>query len=144
MYTPIFQFYLSYISTWWPCICKAVCTALYNVSLTTDQYKDYFKGLNSRERGRFFYYHLSRRLTKLEYRVLIYYLKGYNYQEIVNILRGENLLDSYDDDIDKKAVDNGLSRIKKKATDLKEEIDNKNKLQDEMFMNLSERMDKKL
>jgi len=98
---------------------------------------DYFKEVIVKERGRFLYNHLARDLTELEYKILVYYIKGYNYMEVVHLLRNDGLLLSNDDDLDKKAVDNGLCRIKKKACDLRQKIDNKHCLQDEMFMDLS-------
>ena len=90
-----------------------------------------------KERGRFLYHHLARDLTELEYKILVYYIKGYNYMEAVHLLRGDGLLTSGDDVLDKKAVDNGLCRIKKKANDLRQQIDGKHYLQDDMFMDLS-------
>lgn len=97
----------------------------------------HFSEVMMKERGRFLYHHLARDLTELEYRILVYYIKGYNYMEIVHLLRGDKLLDSNDDTLDKKAVDNGLCRIKKKAYDLKQQIDEKHYLQDDMFMDLT-------
>jgi len=98
---------------------------------------DHFRDVGIRERGRFLYHHLARDLTELEYKILVYYIKGYNYMEVVHLLRGDGLLLSNDDDLDKKAVDNGLCRIKKKACDLKMLIDDKHYIQDDMFMDLS-------
>jgi len=99
--------------------------------------KDHFKEVSIRERGRFLYHHLARELTELEYRILVYYIKGYNYMEVVHLLRGDKLLTSCDDILDKKAVDNGLCRIKKKACDLRGKIDENHCLQDDMFLDLS-------
>jgi RNA polymerase sporulation-specific sigma factor len=47
-------------------------------------------------------------LSKLEYKVLILYLKGYNYNEISNTMN-----------ISKKSIDNALTRIKSKLAFLK-------------------------
>jgi len=102
---------------------------------------DHFREVGIRERGRFLYHHLARDLTELEYRILVYYIKGYNYMEIVHLLRGDELLTSNDDTLDKKAVDNGLCRIKKKAYDLKQQIDDKHYLQDDMFLDLSRELE---
>lgn len=99
---------------------------------------DHFSRVAIRERGRFLYNHLKLRLTKLEYRILVYYIKGYNYMEIVNILKGEGLLDSGNEDSEKKVVDNGLCRIKNKALALKTEIEKNNSIQGDMFMDLEQ------
>ena len=99
---------------------------------------DHFKKVNIRERGRYLYNILSRKLTLLEYKILVYYLKGYNYTEIANILKFENLLEYEDDEeLDKKAIDNGLCRIKKKAKELKIEMNSSGKIQEDMFMDLT-------
>lgn len=98
---------------------------------------DHFKEVSIRERGRLLYHHLARDLTELEYRILIYYVKGYNYMEVVHLLRGDKLLTGGDDDLDKKAVDNGLCRIKKKALELKKQIEEQHYLQDDMFIDLT-------
>jgi RNA polymerase sporulation-specific sigma factor len=101
--------------------------------------QDKFEILNMQERGRLMYNILSRRLTRLEYKVLVYYLKGYNYTEIVNILEGdETLPHNIDIGSNKKVVDNALCRVKKKACDLSEEIDEDGSIQTDMFMDLTE------
>jgi RNA polymerase sporulation-specific sigma factor len=101
--------------------------------------KDRFEVLNMQERGRLMYNILSRRLTKLEYKVLVYYLKGYNYTEIVNILEGDETL-PHNEDIgsNKKVVDNALCRVKKKAFDLSAEMEDEHGIQTDMFMDLTE------
>jgi RNA polymerase sporulation-specific sigma factor len=101
--------------------------------------KDRFEILNMQERGRMMYNILSRRLTKLEYKVLVYYLKGYNYTEIVNILEGDETL-PHNDDIgsNKKVVDNALCRVKKKAFELSAEIEEDGSVQTDMFMDLTQ------
>jgi len=102
------------------------------------QKADHFTTLAIKERGRLLYSHLARRLTKLEYRILVYYIKGYNYMEIVNILRKEGLLEGTDCDTEKKVVDNGLCRIKTKALELKEEMEFSNGLQGDIFVDLEQ------
>lgn len=101
--------------------------------------KDRFEIMNMQERGRLMYNILSRRLTKLEYKVLVFYLKGYNYTEIVNILEGDKTL-PHNEDIgsNKKVVDNALCRVKKKAYDLSMELEEEGSVQTDMFMDLSE------
>jgi RNA polymerase sporulation-specific sigma factor len=113
----------------------SACSLLDIIPDTVDE--NHFIKVNLRERGRFLYNSLSRKLTELEYKILVYYIKGYNYMEIVNLLRGEGLLEA-EDKKDKKVIDNGLCRIKTKALSLKQKIDEERKLQGDMFMDLSE------
>ena len=51
-------------------------------------------------------------LSQLELKILLSYLKGFNYSEIAN-----------ENNISKKSVDNALSRIKNKLSFLKNKID---------------------
>ena len=92
--------------------------------------KEHFENEQSIERGRDLYKKLSHKLTPLEYKVLIFYLKNYNYAEIVNILSKE------DPNINKKAVDNALCRIKNKAKFIINSSDNKSvAFEDQDFFN---------
>ena len=92
--------------------------------------KEHFENKQSIERGRDLYKKLSSKLTALEYKVLIFYLKNYNYSEIVNIISKE------DPDINKKVVDNALCRIKNKAKFIVESSDDKSiAFEDQNFFN---------
>jgi RNA polymerase sporulation-specific sigma factor len=105
-------------------------------TIADDKKKSHFDNLSAKERGKFLYNHLARRLTKLEYKILVYYIKGYNYTEIVNLVKDEDPHLFKSDEIEnrKKVIDNGLCRIKSKAKELKDEIDiSGNKIQGDMF-----------
>ena len=101
--------------------------------------KNHFDLMNIQEKGRFMYNQLARKLTKLEYKILVYYIKGYNYMEIVNLLRGEeeDLLKTDDTEKSKKVVDNALCRIKKKALEIEDKMKSEKRYQGDMFMDLS-------
>lgn len=58
------------------------------------------------------YFLINKNLSELEKKILSLYLKGYSYNEISSIAN-----------VSKKSIDNGLSRIKKKLSFLKKEID---------------------
>jgi len=107
------------------------------IDLVEDEKKaNYFENLSEKERGKFLYNHLARRLTELEYKILAFYIKGYNYNEIVDLVKKDDPDLFKNDDIEsqKKVIDNGLCRIKNKAKELKEEIDvNDKTLQGDMF-----------
>jgi len=100
--------------------------------------KSHFDLINIQEKGRFMYNQLARKLTKLEYKILVYYIKGYNYMEIVNLLNGEleELLKTDDVEKAKKVVDNALCRIKKKALEIEEKMKTDKRYQGDMFMDL--------
>ena len=107
------------------------------MDLVEDNIKgSHFEDISQKERGRVLYDNLARRLTKLEYNILAYYIKGYNYSEIVNLVKCDDptLFKGEDIESKKKVIDNGLCRIKNKAKEIKKEMElNGDIIQGDMF-----------
>jgi len=99
--------------------------SLYNYLASTND--NLFEKTIVREKSRELYLQLARKCTALEYKILVYYIKGYNYNEIVNLVSRE------EKDINKKVVDNALVRVKNKAEELMSAIENDGMIQKDMF-----------
>ena len=90
--------------------------SLFLSDILSSNEKDVFEFVNDRNRMKLLFTELYSRLSEFEKEVFILYCKRYSYEEIAYFIN--KTYHNSDEFILVKSIDNGLSRIKKKAKEV--------------------------